>query len=60
MQQKKDADEQKLVKTLLDDVNTQMQQLNSQVTVINAAEESQMKIQNELVDLWKASCAELE
>ena len=27
---------------------------------INAAEESQVRVQNELVDLWKSSCAELE
>ena len=28
--------------------------------MLNTAEESQVRIQNELVDLWKASCAELE
>lgn len=44
----------------MSDMENQMQQLSSQVSVLDAAEESQARIQNDLVDLWKASCGELE
>ncbi len=45
---------------LMEDVDLQMRHLNHQVNVLNTAEESQVRIQNELVDLWKSSCSELE
>ena len=60
MQRRKDVDEQKLVQAIVSDVQTQLRSLNQQVEVLNTAEEEQARIQNELVDLWKSSCVELE
>jgi len=60
MQQRKDQEESKLLKMVMGDLDSQMRQLTSQVEVLNVAEENQVRIQNELVDLWKGSCVELE
>ena len=60
MQRRKDTDEQKLVQLVMSDVEGQMRTLSTQVNLLNASEENQVRIQNELVDVWKVSCAELE
>ena len=60
MQKRKDADESKLVKALVNDLQSQVRTLGQQNDVLTTAEEEQARIQNELVDLWKTSCVELE
>lgn len=60
MQSRKDTDEAKLVKLVMSDIESQMRSLNTHVQLLNTSEENQVRIQNELVDVWKVSCSELE
>ena len=60
MQRRKDTDETKLVQALVSDLQSQVRTLSQQNDVLTTAEEQQARIQNELVDLWKSSCVELE
>ena len=60
MQRRKDTDETKLVQALVSDLQSQVRTLSQQNEVLTTAEEQQARIQNELVDLWKSSCVELE